>query len=124
MNFIQFCPVLPSFAQFCPVFSNFIQFLPVFISFAKILNEFCPVLPSFAQFCPVLPSFAQFCRILNLSESNRITVIHTASTRHILVASNSHETTLHQHLLCYPTKQQFKRSFHIKLFQPPFITDP
>ena len=59
-NFLQFCPVLPSFTQFYPVLPSFAQFYPVFISFAEFFFQFHPVSPSFAQFCPVLPSFLQF----------------------------------------------------------------
>ena len=58
-NFLQFCPVFPSFFQLSSVLlsfsSNFIEFHPVSPSFA----QFCPVLPSFPQFLPVLPSLAR-----------------------------------------------------------------
>ena len=59
-NFLQFCPVLPSFTQFYAVLPSFAQFYPVFISFAEFVFQFHPVSPSFAQFRPVFTSFPQF----------------------------------------------------------------
>ena len=59
-NFLQFCPVLPSFTQFYPVLRSFTQFSSVLLSLSSNFIQFRPVSPSFAQFCPVLPSFLQF----------------------------------------------------------------
>ena len=74
-NFLQFCPVLPSFTQFYPVLPSFAQFYPVLNGFAEFFfqfhsippnfAQFYPVFPGFLQFCPVLPSFAQFCPVFS-----------------------------------------------------------
>ena len=53
-NFLQFCPVLPSFPQFSSVL----------LSFSSNFTQFHPVSPSFAQFCPVFLNFYQFCQVL------------------------------------------------------------
>ena len=63
-NFLQFCPVLPSFTQFYPVLPSFAQFYPVLPSFAEFFFQFHRVSPRFAQCCPVFLNFYQFCPVL------------------------------------------------------------
>ena len=63
-NFLQFCPVLPSFTQFYPVLPSFAQFYPVLNGFAEFFFQFHSIPPNFAQFYPVFPSFLQFCPVL------------------------------------------------------------